>query len=244
MRLDKYIADTCVLSRSDAAGAIRKGLVTVDGKCIRKGDFPVREKTASVTYDGKLLRYRPFLYLMMNKPAGVVSATDDLREKTVLSLLPENYGTKGLFPVGRLDKDTVGLLLLTNDGKNAHRLLSPKHHVEKVYYVECDAPFSESDVAVCQNGIMMDGDKTKPCLLSISPDDPKCAYMTLTEGKYHEIKRLCAYLSKNVTFLERVRFGALSLDPALSRGMWRELTDGELCALLSESGAPIEKGGE
>ena len=150
-----------------------------------------------------------------------------------MSLLPENYGTKGLFPVGRLDKDTVGLLLLTNDGKNAHRLLSPKHHVEKVYYVECDAPFEESDIAVCREGILMDGEKTKPCSLLISPEDPNCAHMTLTEGKYHEIKRLCAHLGKNVTFLERVRFGAISLDTSLSRGEWRELTDEELAALLA-----------
>lgn len=233
MRLDKYIADTCVLSRSDAASAVRRGLVTVDGKCIRKGDFAVNEKKAVVTFEGKTLRYRPFLYLLMNKPAGVVSATDDMREKTVLSLLPENYGIKGLFPVGRLDKDTVGLLLLTNDGKNAHRLLSPKHHVEKVYYVECDAPFEESDIAVCREGILMDGEKTKPCSLLISPEDPNCAHMTLTEGKYHEIKRLCAHLGKNVTFLERVRFGAISLDTSLSRGEWRELTDEELAALLA-----------
>lgn len=233
MRLDKYIADACVMSRSDAAGAVRKGLVAVDGRCVRKGDFAVNEKTAHVTFDGKALSYRPFLYIMMNKPAGVVSATDDLREKTVLSLLPENYGTKGLFPVGRLDKDTVGLLILSNDGKNAHRLLSPKHHVEKVYFVECDAPFREGDAAICRKGIPMDGDLTKPCVLEICSDNPCRAHMTLTEGKYHEIKRICAYLGKNVTYLERVRFGALPLDPTLSRGMWRELTDEELTALLS-----------
>ena len=111
--------------------------------------------------------------------------------------------------------------------------MSPKHHVEKVYYVECDAPFEERDIAVCREGILMDGEKTKPCSLSILPANPNCAHMTLTEGKYHEIKRLCAHLGKNVTFLERVRFGAISLDTSLSRGEWRELTDEELAALLA-----------
>lgn len=238
MRLDKYIADTLIVSRTDAAAMIRAGRVTVDGKCVRKGDFAVKEKSAIVTADGKSLSYRPFIYIMMNKPQGVVSATDDKREKTVLSLLPEAYATKGLFPVGRLDKDTVGLLVLSNDGKEAHRLLSPKHHVEKVYDVTCDKPFCESDIGVCLEGIPMDDEKTKPCRLVIDPDDPCRAKMTLTEGKFHEIKRICAYLGKNVTFLERVCFGALTKDDTLSRGEWRHLTDREIRMLSEASQAP------
>lgn len=234
MRLDKYIADTLIISRTEAAAMIRAGHVTADGKTVRKADFAVKEKSALVTVDGSPLSYRPFIYIMMNKPQGVVSATDDKREKTVLSLLPENYATKGLFPVGRLDKDTVGLLVLTNDGKNAHRLLSPKHHVEKVYDVTCDKPFVDGDVDVCLRGIPMDGEMTKPCRLVIDRENPCHAFMTLTEGKFHEIKRLCAHLGKTVTFLERVRFGTLEKDDTLSRGEWRHLTDEEIRLLTRE----------
>lgn len=231
MRLDKYLSDACIISRTQAVSAIRSGRVCVDGKTATKGDMKINENKAAVTLDGKPLSYSEFIYILMNKPAGVVSATDDLREKTVLSLLPENYATKGLFPAGRLDKDTVGLLVLTNDGKNAHRLLSPKHHVEKEYYVECDGDFEEGDIEVCLKGVTLDGELTKPCILKIDPQNKNCAHMILTEGKYHEIKRICGYLGKKVTFLERVRFGALVLDPSLSRGQWRHMTNDEIALL-------------
>ena len=228
MRLDKYLSDTCVISRTQAACAIRAGKVTVDGKTAVRADMKINEKTASVCFDGKILSYSEFIYILMNKPAGVVSATDDIREKTVLSLLPENYAAKGLFPAGRLDKDTVGLLVLTNDGKNAHRLLSPKHHVEKEYYVECDGDFEEQDIDVCLKGVVLDGELTKPCILKIDESKKNCATMILTEGKYHEIKRICAHLGKKVTFLERIRFGSLVLDGELERGMWRRMTESEI----------------
>lgn len=233
MRLDKYLSDTCIISRTQAASVIRSGRVAVDGKIARKGDMKVNEKSAVVTLDGEKLCYSEFIYILMNKPAGVVSATDDVREKTVLSLLPENYASKGLFPAGRLDKDTVGLLVLTNDGKNAHRLLSPKHHVEKEYYVECDGEFVESDIEVCKRGVMLDGELSKPCILKINEQNKKSANMILTEGKYHEIKRICGYLGKKVTFLERVRFGGLLLDSSLERGDWRHLKKDEI-ELLEE----------
>ena len=210
---------------------IRKGRICVDGKTVTKGDFKVDEKKAVVTLDGAQLFYREFIYILMNKPAGVVSATDDVREKTVLSLLPENYATKGLFPAGRLDKDTVGLLVLTNDGKNAHKLLSPKHHVEKEYYVECDADFVEADIEVCKKGVTLDGELSKPCILTIDSQKKNCGTMILTEGKYHEIKRICGYLGKKVTFLERIRFGNLLLDKNLERGDWRQMTDSEIAML-------------
>ncbi len=228
MRLDKYLSDTCIISRTQAASVIRAGRVMVDGKTALKGDMKIDEKKAAVTFDGELLSYSEFIYIVMNKPAGVVSATDDIREKTVLSLLPENYASKGLFPAGRLDKDTVGLLVLTNDGKNAHRLLSPKHHVEKEYYVECDGDFEEKDIDTCLKGVVLDGELTKPCILKIDEQKRNCATMILTEGKYHEIKRICAHLGKKVTFLERIRFGALHLDENLSRGMWRHMTEKEV----------------
>lgn len=228
MRLDKFVADTCICTRKQADAIIRKGRITVDGVVVKKGDFKVNEKSAHITFDNNVIEHREFIYLIMNKPPDVVSATDDPRDITVLSLLPENYQNKGLFPVGRLDKDTVGLLVLTNDGKNAHRLLSPRHHVEKEYYVECDQEFREEDIAICAKGIMMDGELTKPCVLKIDPENKKCAKMVLTEGKYHEIKRICAHLGKKVTFLERIRFGNLLLDPGLSRSQWREMTEYEI----------------
>ena len=231
IRLDKYIADTLVCTRSEASALIRAGRVCLDGVTVKKGDVRFDEKKCTVAVDGKTAGYKEFIYIMMNKPAGVVSATDDVREKTVLSLLPEKYMTKELFPVGRLDKDTVGLIILTNDGKNAHRLLSPKHHVEKEYYVECDAEFADSDIDTCLKGVMMDGDRTKPCVLKICENNRKCAHMILTEGKYHEIKRLCGHMGKNVTFLERVRFGSLLLDGELQRGEWRELSEQEISML-------------
>lgn len=231
MRIDKYLSDTCIISRTQAAAMIRKGRICVDGKTVTKGDFKVDEKKAVVTLDGAQLFYREFIYILMNKPAGVVSATDDVREKTVLSLLPENYATKGLFPAGRLDKDTVGLLVLTNDGKNAHKLLSPKHHVEKEYYVECDADFVEADIEVCKKGVTLDGELSKPCILTIDSQKKNCGTMILTEGKYHEIKRICGYLGKKVTFLERIRFGNLLLDKNLERGDWRQMTDSEIAML-------------
>ena len=231
MRLDKFLSDSCVISRTQAISVIKSGRVAVDGKVVTKGDLKLNEKTASVTLDGQAVSYSEFIYILMNKPAGVVSATDDVREKTVLSLLPENYGTKGLFPAGRLDKDTVGLLVLTNDGKNAHRLLSPRHHVEKEYYVECDGEFLESDIEVCKKGVMLDGELSKPCILKINEDNKKSGYMILTEGKYHEIKRICGYLGKKVTFLERVRFGGLLLDKELERGAWRHMTEQEIAFL-------------
>lgn len=234
MRLDKYVSDAAVCSRSTAAAMIKAGRVTADGKTVSKADYKLNEKNAAVTLDSKPLCYREFIYIMMNKPAGVVSATDDMREKTVLSLLPENYASKGLFPVGRLDKDTVGLLILTNDGKGAHRMLAPKSHVDKTYYVECDSDFAIGDIEICKKGIMLDGEMTKPCILSINNEKRNCAEMVLTEGKYHEIKRICKHLGKTVTFLERINFAGLPLDRALGRGQWRNLTDGEIALIKKQ----------
>ncbi len=233
MRLDKYISTACIMTRTEAISAIRSGRVTVGGKVANKNDQKVNENSDIVTLDGERVLFREFVYIMMNKPSGVVSATDDPREKTVLSLLPEKYRTKGLFPAGRLDKDTVGLLVLTNDGKNAHRLLSPRHHVEKKYRVVCDGEFRDEDIGICREGVMLDGELTKPAVLVIDDCDRRSATITLTEGKYHEIKRICAYLGKKVTFLERITFGTLELDRTLERGEWRDLTDEELKELLA-----------
>lgn len=229
MRIDKYVSDAIICTRSEADRLIKSGKVSVGDKTVKKPDTKVTEKS-EVYLNGERIIYSEFIYIMMNKPQGVISATDDPKniEKTVLSLLTENYLTKGLFPAGRLDKDTVGLLVLTNDGKTAHRLLSPKSHVEKTYYVECDGEFIPEDIETCKKGVILDGELTKPCILTIDPENKNCGTMVLTEGKYHEIKRICNHLGKNVTFLERVTFGNLTLDRSLERGAWRHLTPDEV----------------
>lgn len=234
VRLDKYISSTLVISRKDAVSLIKSGRVSVNGNLKPKGDDKVDDSLDEVLFDGQKLTFAENIYIMLNKPRGLISATDG--EGTVLSLFDKAFSDKGLFPCGRLDKDTVGLLIMTTDGALAHRLLSPKHHTEKTYYVECDKEFTGDDVTLMKEGIMMDGKKTQPAVLEIL-DDPKTARITLTEGKYHEIKRLCyACRQKDVLFLKRLTFGGISLDESLSEGEWRELTDEELTILRQNQG--------
>ncbi len=227
VRLDKFISDSLVVGRKEASGMIKSGRISVDGSVIKKPDYKFDETTSLVCADGKEIFFKKFIYIVMNKPSGLICSTEDKREKTVFSLLPEEYLNKSVAPVGRLDKDTVGLLLLTNDGETAHKMLSPKSHVSKKYYVECDKEFVPEDIETLKNGIMMDGKLTKPAELEILTP-PNTAYITLTEGKYHEIKRLCEYCSKKVTFLERISFGNLTLEKSLERGKWKEISFEEL----------------
>lgn len=227
MRIDKFVSAALVISRKDASEIIRSGRISVDGKIVRKNDEKL-EGNETVLFDGKQIDFNENLYIMLNKPSGLVSSTDD-REKTVLSLFDKSYADKGLFPCGRLDKDAVGLLIMTTDGALAHRLLSPKHHAKKTYFVMCDKPFSSKDVALMKNGIMMDGKKTKEAILEIDENDSVRGRITLTEGKYHEIKRLCyACGQKNVLLLKRLSFGGIELDEGLEPGKWRKLTEEEI----------------
>ncbi len=229
VRLDKFISSTLVISRKDAVSLIKSGRIAVNGNTKIKGDDKVDDALDEVLFDGERLTFCENIYIMLNKPRGLISATDG--PDTVLSLFDKAFANKGLFPCGRLDKDTVGLLIMTTDGALAHRLLSPKHHAEKTYYVECDKEFTDEDVVLMREGIMMDGKKTKPAVLEIL-DDKKTAYITLTEGKYHEIKRLCyACRQKDVLLLKRMTFGGVSLDENLREGEWRNLTDEELAVL-------------
>lgn len=231
VRLDKFISSTLVVSRKDAASLIKSGRVSVNGNNKLKGEDKVDDVLDEVLFDGKPVTFSENIYIMLNKPAGLISATDTEGSNTVLSLFDKNYANKGLFPCGRLDKDTVGLLIMTTDGELAHRLLSPKHHAEKTYYVECDKEFSESDITLMKEGILMDGKKTQPAVLEIL-DDKNTALITLTEGKFHEIKRLCyACKQKDVTYLKRLTFGGIVLDENLEEGEWRNLTDEELAVL-------------
>lgn len=232
-RLDKRLSATGKWSRKEARDLIRAGRVTVDGTAVRQPETKVGE-SALIQVDGSPIDGAGPVYLMLHKPAGLVSATEDVREKTVLSLLPEHYQRLGLFPAGRLDKDTEGLLLLTNDGPLAHRLLAPKSHVDKTYYVEVNGLLDAGDAAAVEEGVTLaDGYTCRPGKLELL-NGGTGAYITLHEGKYHQIKRMMAARGKPVTYLKRIRFGSLTLDETLAKGTWRELTEEEIQALFRQ----------
>ena len=234
IRLDKFISDALPCTRKEATSYIKARRVVVDGIPASKGDMKIDEKKSVITFDGKELGYSKYIYIMLNKPEGLISATEDEREKTVMSLLPESYMTKNLFPAGRLDKDTTGLLILTNDGETAHRLLSPKYNKKKVYRVTAEKPFTDRDIEKLKKGVMLDDGKTKPAELQIT-EDPHIAFMTLTEGRFHEVKRICLALDNLCVALKRVSFAGLLLDETLNLGEWRPLTENEISQLLSVS---------
>lgn len=230
-RLDKRLAATGNWSRKEARELVKWGRVTVNGEVARQTDRKVNGEDV-IAVDGEPLEGAGPVYLMLHKPAGLVSATEDVREKTVLSLLPERYQRRGLFPAGRLDKDTEGLMLLTDDGPLAHRLLAPKSHVDKVYYVEVDGILDEQDCLAVKTGMTLgDGYTCLPGELELLEGGRK-AYITLHEGKYHQIKRMMAARGKPVTYLKRIKFGPLVLDENLPKGAWRALTEEEKEALF------------
>ena len=229
-RLDKRLAATGRWSRKEARELIRAGRVTIDGQCARAPEQKVGDEAVAV--DGVPLEGDSAVYLMLHKPGGVVSATEDTREKTVLSLLPEQYQKQGVFPVGRLDKDTEGLLLLTNDGPLAHRLLSPKNHVDKVYYAQVDGILNQEDCEAFHCGVTLaDGYTCLPAGLELL-EGGRASLVTVREGKYHQVKRMLAARGKPVTYLKRVRFGPLVLDSGLEKGRWRALTEDEKSSLF------------
>ena len=221
-RLDKLLASTGRWSRSQVKELVRQGRVRVDGRVAARPE----EKCApeqELTVDGEPVCLQKFVYIMMNKPDGWLSATEDKRQQTVLDLLDKPLQRRGLFPVGRLDKDTEGLLLLTNDGDLAHRLLSPKKHVDKVYYVEVDGILDEEDAAAFRSGMTLsDGTVCLPAeLRSLGGNRGE---VTLREGKYHQVKRMLAARGKPVRYLKRISFGPLALDESLEKGCWRPLS--------------------
>ena len=227
MRIDKILTTVGAASRSEAAKAAKRGEITVNGAAVRRSDVHIDPEKDTLVYRGERVVYKEFVYLLLNKPEGYVSATDDPREKTVLELVPEKYSRLGLFPCGRLDKNTLGLVILTNDGEGAHRVLSPKHHVEKRYRFESESPVSDEAAARLQNGITLDdGYVTKDARLELDTER-QSGVITLTEGKYHQIKRMFSAIDNKITYLERISFGGIELDPALGRGEWRELTPEE-----------------
>ncbi len=231
-RLDKLIADSGRATRSEAKALIRAGRITVNGALPRRADEKYDLETDAIALDGEALCCAANTYLMLHKPGGVLSATEDGRQETVLDLLTPELRRQGLFPVGRLDKDTTGLLILTNDGDLAHRVISPKKHVSKVYIAAVDAPLDESDIAAFAEGLTLsDGTACLPAALELLR--PTKARVTVYEGKYHQVKRMFAARGKHVTALHRAQIGALALDPALAPGEYRPLRPEELDALFA-----------
>lgn len=229
IRIDKYLADMGVGTRSEVKKYIRQGKVEVDHMVVKEPEQKVDIETQHITYMGQAIVYESFVYYMLNKPAGVVSATTDEKDKTVLDLIQDKK-RKDLFPVGRLDKDTEGLLLITNDGELAHRLLSPKKHVDKVYYAKVEGAVTEEDQQMFAQGISIgDGKMTKPAKLEILVSDEISEIrLTIQEGKFHQVKRMFQAVGKNVIYLKRLSMGSLQLDEQLGLGEYRLLTKEEI----------------
>lgn len=225
MRLDKFIVDSGLATRTEIAKAAKNGAVTVNGVVVRRASGHIDPVCDTVTYCGREVVYREFTYVMLNKPDGYVSATSDDLSPTVLELLPKEFQKIGLFPCGRLDKNTLGLMILTNNGPLAHKLLAPKNHVDKKYRFEVKFPISESDVKELEAGVDIGGYMTAPCNVEMIAE--REGYITLTEGKYHQIKLMAEAVHNQITFLERVTFGPIKLDEKLSRGEWRYLNEEE-----------------
>ena len=233
MRLDKYLADLGISSRKEIRLVIRSGRVCVNGMCVKQADSKVNPDADTVKLDGELLQYRKFRYFAMDKPTGLVTASEDRHQRTVLDLLPAELKHLGLFPVGRLDKDTSGLLLLTNDGEFAHKVISPKAEIEKKYYAVTDGIPDFADVAAFQNGLVLrDGLECLPAVLEVSGGNS--CFVTVKEGKYHQVRRMLAAVGKPVIELRRISIGSLLIDNL-------ELSDG-ICELSQEQLSAVFSG--
>ena len=232
IRLDKFLSQMNIGTRSEVKNAVRKGKVTVNGVICKNADEKIDECTDIICYDGQKIIYEKFVYYMLNKPAGVVSATSDNRDKTVLDLLVD-VPLKDIFPVGRLDKDTEGLLILTNDGELAHNLLSPKKHIDKTYRVLTKENITKEQLERLEQGVDI-GDDTITMPAKAEWIDDKEMLLTICEGKYHQVKRMLKTVGNEVVYLERKKMGNLSLDEKLSRGEYRRLTAEEVLILKGE----------
>lgn len=229
MRLDKFICDNSGFSRSQIKKLIQKGGVSLNSVPVRASDTKIDPEKDEVVVCGQRIEYRRFVYLMLNKPEGFVSATEDRKEKTVLDLIGEEFSHRDLFPAGRLDKDTVGFVLLTDDGDFAHRILSPKNHVPKTYIAKTDKPCDDEVVRVFEEGAKLaDGTVCLKAELEFLNEEKDLCKVIICEGMYHQIKRMFASCGRTVISLERVKMGSLDLDPKLARGAYRELTKEEL----------------
>ena len=229
VRLDKFLCDMELGTRSEVKIYLKKGFVTVDDTIQKSPDYKINPDTHEISFQGKVLNYQEFYYYMLHKPAGVITATEDKAHETVMSLLGEN-ARKDLFPVGRLDKDTEGLLLITNDGELSHALLSPRKHVPKTYFVEVPKKLDLGQIEALEQGLDIGDDKkTLPAKVEILDDTH--IHLTICEGRYHQVKRMLKAVGSEVLYLKRVSFGTLTLDDTLEKGNYRALTEEEITAL-------------
>ena len=247
MRLDKFLANSGIGTRKEVKEILKNKKVSVNDVFVKDGKIQINEEKDIVKCENKIINYKPFVYIMMNKPAGVISATEDNHHKTVIDLLKNEYSTYDIFPVGRLDIDTEGLLLLTNDGILSHNLLSPKKHVDKKYYVKIAKKLNENDIKMLENGIKLEENfVTKKAKVEIVCNDSEkesedfnffenknnknenLVYITISEGKFHQVKRMFKAVNNEVLYLKRVKMGSLLLDEKLELGEYRELTEEEL----------------
>ena len=228
-RIDKIIASQGQYSRSEVKKLVKDGRVTLDGKVIKSSDVKADPDKNDIAIDGKSIGYKKHLYIMLNKPQGVVSATEDTDHKTVIDLVPKDLRRDGLFPAGRLDGDTVGFVLITDDGDFAHRILSPKNHIMKTYHATLQRPVTDEDINAFKNGVeLKDGTLCLEAQVNPIDSDKPMAEIKICEGKYHQVKRMFAALGNKVVFLKRVKMGNLSLDESLCEGQCREITPEEL----------------
>lgn len=231
MRIDKFLSQTGTASRKETASAAKAGQILVDGKVCRCADFHIDPEKNTVQFRGAQIIYRKYTYIMLNKPDGYVSATEDTKERTVMELLPPQLQKIGLFPCGRLDKNTLGLLILTNNGQLAHMLLSPRRHVSKTYRFALSTPITAQDVVRLDSGIELeDGYVTKPARTELEAD-MQSGTITITEGKFHQVKRMFEAVGSKIVYLERTVFASIPLDVSLRRGEWRYLDNGEISVL-------------
>ncbi|MBP3705013.1 MAG: rRNA pseudouridine synthase [Clostridia bacterium] len=238
MRLDKFLANENIGSRKEVGVLVRSGAVTVNGQAVKKADMQIDAEKDEICVNGKPVRYNRFIYLLMNKPAGVLTATRDSRAKTVLDLVPPELRRKDLFPAGRLDKDTTGLLIITDDGDFAHRMLAPKSHVMKRYEAVLDLPAEEADVLRFAEGIESGEDHFAPAKLEIDKDDPRRAWVEIREGKFHQVKRMFRACGKTVVQLRRLSIGALALPKDLEPGTVRVLETKEAALVFERKTTP------
>ena len=229
IRLDKYLADMGIGTRSNVKSEIKKGKITVNGAVCKDANVKIDSDNDEICFDGKQIVYEQYEHFMLNKPAGIISAASDNKEKTVVDLITDKK-KKDLFPIGRLDKDTEGLILISNDGELSHNLLSPKKHVDKTYYVELDKVLSDENAnKVCQ-GVFIEKDvKTLPAQIERISNDK--VYLTIHEGKFHQVKKMFHAVGCEVTYLKRMSMGSLKLDESLKPGEYRALTSDEIKAL-------------
>lgn len=228
-RIDKVLASQGICSRKEAHSLLRKGKVTLDGAVVTAADTKVDPQIQRICVNGEDINYRKYIYIMMNKPAGIVSASRDNRDKTVVDIVPEKFRRKDLFPAGRLDRDTEGLLIITDDGDYAHQMLSPKKGVNKYYEAVVDMPIGEEEVRAFREGIVLaDGLQCLPAEISVIKDGVNpTVLIRIQEGKFHQVKRMMLAVGRRVLKLKRIRIGGLDLDPALASGECREISEQE-----------------